>query len=55
VNEPRTHRLLLPSEQWVRRLGFASSGEAREVNHLALDQTINAGIACDLLADDTDY
>lgn len=55
INEPCTHRLLLPSDQWIRRLGFASAGEARGVDDLQLEQIIDSGVASEVLADDTEY
>ena len=55
INEPRTHRLLLPSDQWIKRLGFASAGEACEVSNVQLDQIIDSGVATDMLADDSEY
>ena len=55
VNEPHTHRLLLPSEDWARRLGFCLANDKHRIDDFTLAKVRDAGVAADVLPEDVEY
>lgn len=55
INELQTHRLLLPSDQWVKRLGFQIPSNVPATKDAAFEAMTDAGVATDVLEDDSEW